>query len=114
MASAPLLFRRAPTASEHRTDRTFAIVDYKTGQPPTGKQVRMGLSPQLTLEAAILREGGFDGIAAGSSVSEIVYVKLNGNTPPVKSGCSNSSSTAPMSRNRRTTPPSRRGKNSKP
>ena len=42
----------------------FAILDYKTGQPPTGKQVRMGLSPQLTLEAAILREGGFEDIAA--------------------------------------------------
>ena len=46
---------------EQRHDGRFAILDYKTGQPPTGKQVRMGLSPQLTLEAAILREGGFDG-----------------------------------------------------
>jgi ATP-dependent helicase/nuclease subunit B len=70
---------------EHRTDRTFAILDYKTGQPPTGKQVRMGLSPQLTLEAAILREGGFDGIAAGASVSELLYVRLSGNNPPGKS-----------------------------
>jgi ATP-dependent helicase/nuclease subunit B len=67
---------------EHRSDRTFAILDYKTGQPPTGKQVRMGLSPQLTLEAAILREGGFKGIAAGASVSELVYVRLSGNNPP--------------------------------
>ncbi len=67
---------------EHRSDRTFAIVDYKTGQPPTGRQVYLGLSPQLTLEAAILREGGFDGIAAGSSVSEILYVRLSGNNPP--------------------------------
>ncbi|KIZ42531.1 MULTISPECIES: double-strand break repair protein AddB [Rhodopseudomonas] len=67
---------------EHRRDRTFAILDYKTGQPPTGKQVRMGLSPQLTLEAAILRDGGFDGIAAGASVSELTYVKLSGNNPP--------------------------------
>jgi ATP-dependent helicase/nuclease subunit B len=67
---------------EHRSDRTFALLDYKTGQPPTGKQVRMGLSPQLTLEAAILREGGFAGIAAGSSVSELVYVRLSGNNPP--------------------------------
>ena len=49
----------------------FAILDYKTGQPPTGKQVRMGLSPQLTLEAAILREGGFADIPAGASVSEL-------------------------------------------
>ncbi|QUS37701.1 double-strand break repair protein AddB [Tardiphaga alba] len=67
---------------EHRTDRTFALLDYKTGNPPTGKQVRMGLSPQLTLEAAILREGGFRGIAAGSSVSELTYVRLSGNNPP--------------------------------
>jgi ATP-dependent helicase/nuclease subunit B len=67
---------------ERRTDRTFAILDYKTGQPPTGKQVRMGLSPQLTLEAAILREGGFEGIPAGASVSELMYVRLSGNNPP--------------------------------
>ena len=67
---------------ERRNDRTFAIIDYKTGNPPTGKQVAMGLSPQLTLEAAILREGGFDGIDAGSIVSELVYVRLSGNTPP--------------------------------
>jgi ATP-dependent helicase/nuclease subunit B len=67
---------------ERRHDRTFAILDYKTGQPPTAKQVRTGLSPQLTLEAAILREGGFAGIDAGSSVSELVYVRLSGNNPP--------------------------------
>jgi ATP-dependent helicase/nuclease subunit B len=67
---------------ERRADGSFAILDYKTGQPPTGKQVRMGLSPQLTLEAAILREGGFEGIAAGSSVGELVYVRLSGNNPP--------------------------------
>jgi ATP-dependent helicase/nuclease subunit B len=67
---------------ERRRDGTFAILDYKTGQPPTGKQVRMGLSPQLTLEAAILREGGFANIPADSSVSELVYVRLSGNNPP--------------------------------
>ena len=67
---------------ERRHDGSFAILDYKTGQPPTGKQVRMGLSPQLTLEAAILREGGFAGIAAGASVSELGYVRLSGNNPP--------------------------------
>src|ERR1019366_7600027 len=44
---------------ERRGDGGYVILEYKTGQPPTGKQVRMGLSPQLTLEAAILREGGF-------------------------------------------------------
>ena len=67
---------------EQRHDGSYAILDYKTGQPPTGKQVRMGLSPQLTLEAAILREGGFADIDAGSSVGELVYVRLSGNNPP--------------------------------
>jgi ATP-dependent helicase/nuclease subunit B len=67
---------------ERRHDGSFAILDYKTGQPPTGKQVRMGLSPQLTLEAAILREGGFADIPAGSPVSELGYVRLSGNNPP--------------------------------
>jgi ATP-dependent helicase/nuclease subunit B len=67
---------------ERRHDGTFAILDYKTGQPPTGKQVRMGLSPQLTLEAAILREGGFEGIPAGATVTEFGYVRLSGNNPP--------------------------------
>ena len=67
---------------ERQTDGRFAILDYKTGQPPTGKQVRMGLSPQLTLEAAILREGGFKTAAKGASVGELVYVRLSGNNPP--------------------------------
>jgi ATP-dependent helicase/nuclease subunit B len=67
---------------ERRSDGTYAILDYKTGQPPTGKQVRMGLSPQLTLEAAILREGGFEGIPADASVGELAYVRLSGNNPP--------------------------------
>ena len=67
---------------ERRAGGSFVILDYKTGSPPTGKQVRMGLSPQLTLEAAILREGGFDGIDAGSSVGELAYVRISGNNPP--------------------------------
>ena len=67
---------------ERRADGAYAILDYKTGQPPTGKQVRMGLSPQLTLEAAILREGGFADIDAGTSVGELAYVRLSGNNPP--------------------------------
>jgi ATP-dependent helicase/nuclease subunit B len=67
---------------ESRAGGGYAILDYKTGQPPTGKQVRMGLSPQLTLEAAILREGGFADIDAGVSVGELAYVRLSGNNPP--------------------------------
>ena len=66
---------------ERRADGSYAILDYKTGQPPTEPQVRTGLAPQLTLEAAILRNGGFPGITPGS-VSEIGYVRLKGGDPP--------------------------------
>jgi ATP-dependent helicase/nuclease subunit B len=66
---------------EQRTDGSYAILDYKTGAPPTEPQVRSGLAPQLTLEAAILRNGGFPGIPA-SSVSELSYVRLKGGDPP--------------------------------
>ena len=40
--------------------------------------MRAGLSPQLTLEAAILRQGGFTDIPAGGSVEELLYVRLRG------------------------------------
>ncbi|MBV8791293.1 MAG: double-strand break repair protein AddB, partial [Pseudolabrys sp.] len=66
---------------ELRQDGTYAILDYKTGQPPTEPQVRTGLAPQLTLETAILNSGGFENVAAGS-VTEIKYVRLRGGEPP--------------------------------
>jgi ATP-dependent helicase/nuclease subunit B len=59
-----------------------AILDYKTGQVPSEKQVRIGISPQLTLEAAILRRGGFPGINAAASIAELVYVSLKGGDIP--------------------------------
>jgi ATP-dependent helicase/nuclease subunit B len=60
---------------------SYAILDYKTGQVPSEKQVRTGVSPQLTLEAAILRCGGFRDIPAGGSIAELVYVSLKGGDP---------------------------------
>jgi ATP-dependent helicase/nuclease subunit B len=66
---------------ERLGDGRHAILDYKTGTAPTERQVRAGLAPQLTLEAAMLRNGGFGGIAAGSSVAELLYVQLKGGHP---------------------------------
>ncbi len=68
---------------EQRKDGSYAILDYKTGQPPTAPQVQSGLAPQLTLEAAILRNGGFANLPAGSVV-EITYVRLRGGEPPAE------------------------------
>jgi ATP-dependent helicase/nuclease subunit B len=74
------LTTRADRIETHR-DGSFALIDYKTGIPPTGKQVRIGLSPQLSLMAAILRDGGFKDIPAGVRVSELTYIRLSGNDP---------------------------------
>ncbi|MFN3658249.1 MAG: double-strand break repair protein AddB [Pseudolabrys sp.] len=68
---------------EKRSDGSYAILDYKTGSARTDKQVLTGLAPQLTLEAAILRQGGFKGIGPGS-VSEVTYVTLKGGDPAGK------------------------------
>ncbi len=67
---------------ERRTDGAYIILDYKTGAPPTEPQVRTGLSPQLTLEGAILRGGGFaeHGVTP-DSIAEISYVRLRGGEP---------------------------------
>jgi ATP-dependent helicase/nuclease subunit B len=62
-------------------DGRYVILDYKTGAARTEKQVRTGLAPQLTLEAAMLRKGGFEGIAAGGSIAELLYVLLKGGDP---------------------------------
>jgi ATP-dependent helicase/nuclease subunit B len=59
----------------------YAILDYKTGQVPTGRQVAAGLSPQLTLEGAILRAGQFPDIPPGASIAALVYVSLKGGDP---------------------------------
>ena len=59
----------------------YAILDYKTGQVPSEKQVRIGVSPQLTLEAAILRRGGFPDIPDEASIADLVYVSVRGGDP---------------------------------
>ncbi|MGE3145039.1 MAG: double-strand break repair protein AddB [Pseudorhodoplanes sp.] len=69
-------------AIEQQADGRFAILDYKTGQAPSSTQVEIGLAPQLTLEAAILKRGGFGSAApAGAGVAELVYVTLKGGEP---------------------------------
>ena len=67
---------------ERDAEGRYIILDYKTGAARTEKQVRTGLAPQLTLEAAMLRQGKFKDIPAGASVAELGYVLLKGGEPP--------------------------------
>jgi ATP-dependent helicase/nuclease subunit B len=55
----------------------LTIIDYKTGSVPTTKQVETGLTPQLSLEAAIAKNGGFENIKAGP-LSHLIYIQLSG------------------------------------
>jgi ATP-dependent helicase/nuclease subunit B len=73
------------TAKADRIDRlpdgSLGIHDYKTGTVPGAEDVRIGRSPQLPLEAAIARAGGFSNIAA-AEVTEMTFWKLSGGNPP--------------------------------
>lgn len=64
----------------------FEIIDYKTGAPPSGKKVKQHMAPQLTLEAAILRAGGF-ATARGNltgKTDHLSYWQVSGRTPAAK------------------------------
>ncbi len=62
---------------EFLRDRTAALVDYKTGEPPSYAQVSAGFAPQLTLEAAMLERGAFARVEA-RPVSEAFYLPIGG------------------------------------
>ncbi|HEV7353514.1 MAG TPA: double-strand break repair protein AddB [Brevundimonas sp.] len=58
-------------------DGRAEVLDFKTGMTPTRKAVAAGFSPQLTLTAAILQAGGFDGLPAAPPAA-LTYVRLSG------------------------------------
>ncbi|MBV8505203.1 MAG: double-strand break repair protein AddB [Alphaproteobacteria bacterium] len=71
------------TAKADRIDRLaeggFLLIDYKTGSVPPPKQVQTGFAPQLPLEGAILRHGGFKGVSGSPAALE--YWRLSGGEP---------------------------------
>ena len=62
-------------------DGSAAILDYKTGVAPKKTDVVEGRAPQMTLEAAMLLRGAFEGIEA-HEISELAYWKLGGAAEP--------------------------------
>ncbi|MGI9403804.1 MAG: double-strand break repair protein AddB [Hyphomicrobium sp.] len=63
-------------------DDGLIITDYKTGAPPSDKDVAQGRAPQLLLEAAIAKgETGFTGIAH-RPVTGLRYIRASGGEPP--------------------------------
>ncbi len=74
------------TARADRIDRQkdgrVAVMDYKTGTPPGLRETIIGLAPQLPLEAAIAKAGGFAGITAAPGIAGIFILALTGGQPP--------------------------------
>lgn len=57
-------------------DGFLRLVDYKTGAVPSIPQMKSGFSPQLTLEAYIAMQGGFEKFP--SRVRDVVYIFVGG------------------------------------
>ncbi len=62
---------------ERHADGTLVLVDYKTGTPPSPKEIEVGFSPQLTLEAAMAMRNAF-GLGWKPKSIEGLYLKLGG------------------------------------
>ncbi|TBW39304.1 double-strand break repair protein AddB [Siculibacillus lacustris] len=60
------------------TDGRLALLDYKTGRPPSEKAVQALMAPQLPLEAAMVRAGAFGPDLVGKAIAEIAYLHLTG------------------------------------
>ena len=82
------------SAKADRVDRMLdgsgavAIIDYKTGSLPSKKAVEAGLSPQLPLEAAMVRAGAFLGIGP-VPVGVLAYWQVGGTGDGGKDGTLN-------------------------
>jgi ATP-dependent helicase/nuclease subunit B len=66
---------------EKRDGAGLAILDYKTGTPPSQAEVDAGLAPQLLLEAAMAQAGAF-GLELTAPVAELIYWHLSGGFTP--------------------------------
>lgn len=66
----------------------LSIIDFKTGTPPSAKQVIPGFAPQLALEGYMAKQGGFETIPRNIEIADMAWIQLSGGRDPgkVKSG----------------------------
>ncbi len=62
---------------EIRPDGMAEITDYKSGSPPTDKQINSGLAPQLLMEAAMLRVRCIPGVPQADT-DRLIYWRFAG------------------------------------
>ncbi|WP_336489346.1 double-strand break repair protein AddB [Methylobacterium nigriterrae] len=83
MGSESFTLRARADRIERRRDGGACIVDFKTGAPPSNREVYAGFSPQLTLEAAMLMAGAFEGVPAASASPDLLYLYASGGRKPL-------------------------------
>lgn len=73
------------TARADRIDMNAAgaleIIDFKTGQVPSKKEIEAGFAPQLPLEAAMAAHGAFPEAPSHES-EDLIYVRVSGGREP--------------------------------
>jgi ATP-dependent helicase/nuclease subunit B len=67
-----------------RADGSHVVIDYKTGQAPSAKEVAALLAPQLPLEAAMIQAGAFAGVDPAIPVESLLYLRLSGGRVPLE------------------------------
>ncbi len=64
-----------------RPDGALDIIDYKTGSLPSTKEVGVGFSPQLPLQAAMAARGAFENCPSHEA-GDLIYVRISGTQKP--------------------------------
>jgi ATP-dependent helicase/nuclease subunit B len=70
---APFTLSAMADRIERQPDGSLIVIDFKTGNPPSDKEIATELSQQMPLQALIAGKGGYEGIPA-ASVSGLEYV----------------------------------------
>lgn len=73
IAGEPFTLSAIADRIELHPDGQLAIVDFKTGSPPTDRMIGAGFSQQMPLQAVMAEKGGFEDVPAGK-VESLVYV----------------------------------------
>ncbi|MGA9659264.1 MAG: PD-(D/E)XK nuclease family protein [Asticcacaulis sp.] len=73
------------------------ILDFKTGNIPSAKQVKQGFNPQLTLTAAIVSRGGFAGIAPDKPIKDLLYIEVKPDGTTLKKAVAKGETAADLS-----------------
>jgi len=62
----------------------YVVIDYKTGQAPSQKDLTAGVAPQLPLEAAMVQDGAWEEASIAGAVGSLQFWRLPGGSPPGK------------------------------